>query len=158
MSLIKKYPIAFILAVIGIFMFFFKDKIMFSITSMLGKNFRVSSPFGERIHPVTKKKQDHNGIDLATPVGTPIYAEFDGIVSTSNKGHAGGNELYLSSAEQGLRLGYAHLRDFVVKAGMVKKGQLLAHTGNGGTGPHLHFTVTTLIDNKKVNPLNYFKA
>ena len=105
---------------------------------------RLSSGFGKRIHPVTKQKKMHRGLDFAINTGTKVYATADGVVEAalrSNKGY--GNFLRLQHSF-GFSSSYAHLKTFKVKTGeFVKKGQLIAISGNTGlsSGPHLHYEV-----------------
>jgi murein DD-endopeptidase MepM/ murein hydrolase activator NlpD len=107
-------------------------------------NFRVSSKFGYRVHPVTGAQGSfHNGTDFAAPTGTPIYAPADGTVSNVYTHDKGGKTVIIEH-DNGYRTGYAHLHTYSVKKGdKVKRGQKFAEVGNTGasTGPHLHFTV-----------------
>ena len=157
----KKTLIIVIILVIVSLVLYFKNKILgtYSIKDLLGKKFPVSSKFGDRIHPITKKATPHTGVDYATPKGTPIFAPFNGVVTSNIDAH-GGNQLFLTSATEGIRLGMAHLDSYKVKSGNVVKGQLLAFTGNtgGSTAPHLHLSVTDLQTNKKINPEEIFKV
>ncbi|MGA5541345.1 M23 family metallopeptidase [Mycobacterium sp. NPDC051198] len=91
----------------------------------------------------------HNGIDLAAPVGTAVYAAKDGTVTfegwgQNNRwmGEPAGICVLLNNGD--IHSGYAHLSRTVVNAGQhVSKGQLLGYTGATGvaSGPHLHFEV-----------------
>lgn len=92
----------------------------------------------------------HNGIDIAVPVGTPIYAAYDGIVKAvgNNDRNSWAKYQYgkyiLIEHSNNLATLYAHLSSWVVFNGQqVKKGQLIGYSGNTGysTGPHLHFGV-----------------
>jgi len=88
----------------------------------------------------------HDGIDIAMAVGTPLKAVMDGVVSYAGEGSGGRSRgLYITiEHENGYRTLYAHLSKFYVKKGdAVKKGQLVALSGNSGfsTGPHLHFSL-----------------
>ncbi len=102
----------------------------------------------------------HNGIDLGTPIGTPVKAALSGVVvETGNTDKYPGCYSYgkwvLIKHGNGLATLYAHLSDIVVKDGQqVKTGQVIAYSGNTGysTGPHLHFTVYAA-DAVKVVPL-----
>lgn len=106
----------------------------------------ISSKFGWRENPVLKRKEFHTGIDLRTPAGTPILAPADGVVKfiqyNQNSGY--GNVVSLSH-NYGFESYYAHLQNkTVVKEGQfVKKGDLIAYSGNSGmsTGPHLHYEI-----------------
>lgn len=120
---------------------------------------RVTSAFGERIHPVTGIITNHNGVDVAASVGTPIKAPLSGTVIQINKTTAGGNQLILKHTNS-YKTGYAHLSNYVsgLKEGdNVQQGDVVAYTGNTGqtTGAHLHFTLTNPMG-VKVDPLLYF--
>ncbi|MCW8347454.1 M23 family metallopeptidase [Vibrio sp. ZSDZ65] len=111
--------------------------------SPVGKQ-RMSSQFGKRIHPVTKKAKMHRGLDFAVNTGTKIYAPADGVVEVTRKSSKGsGNFLRLQHAF-GFSSSYSHLKSFKVKNGQfVHKGELIALSGNSGlsSGPHLHYEV-----------------
>ncbi len=115
---------------------------------------RISSKFGYRIHPVTKKKSFHAGIDLPAKHGTPIYAPASGVVVYADKKGAYGNFMLITHSF-GFKTAYGHLSRFAVKSGAyVSKGQKIAYVGNTGrsTGAHLHYEVrylTKWLDPKK---------
>ncbi len=104
---------------------------------------RVSSKFGRRKDPFTKKDTFHGGIDLAAEEGTPVYASADGIVSfAESKGGYG--SLIILKHTLGYETKYGHLSKIIVSPGAkVKKGQLIGKVGMTGraTGFHLHFEV-----------------
>ncbi len=107
---------------------------------------RIGSPFGYRIHPVTKRKSFHAGIDLPAKHGTPIYAPASGVVVYADKKGPYGNFLLLAHS-YGFKTAYGHLSRFAVKSGeYVSKGQKIAYVGSTGrsTGPHLHYEVRYL--------------
>ena len=113
---------------------------------------RISSKFGYRVHPVTKRKDFHAGLDLSASSGTPIYAPANGVVEYSSQKGAYGNFLLIAHA-YGFKTAYGHLSKFAVKSGQyVSKGQVVAYVGNTGrsTGPHLHYEIRYL--NKWVDP------
>ena len=118
---------------------------------------RLASGFGRRIDPFLKVKRMHYGLDFSIKIGTPIYATADGkavVVKTSFGGF--GKHIYLDHGN-GYRTVYAHLDKFNVKRGQkVKRGELIAYSGNSGrsTAPHLHYEVHK--GGKKVNPINFF--
>ncbi|MBR6081635.1 MAG: M23 family metallopeptidase [Salinivirgaceae bacterium] len=104
---------------------------------------RISSPFGERIHPVYGRKSFHKGVDLAAPNGTPIYATADGIVAFAGVCNGYGNFIKLNH-QNGYKTGYAHMSRMVVSSGAkVRKGDLIGYVGSTGTstGNHLHYEV-----------------
>lgn len=117
----------------------------------------LSSGFGLRFHPIHKVRKLHTGIDFGARAGTPIYATGGGKVakvSTSFYGY--GKQIEIDHGF-GLKTKYAHLSEFKVKLGQrVKRGELIALSGNTGTssGPHLHYEVHK--NRKKVNPIHYF--
>lgn len=107
----------------------------------------------------------HTGIDLAVPLGTPVFAAADGLVvqagamTNQNGDLVGyGNFVILQHAD-GLQTLYAHLMAWTVKPGdSVKRGQLVGMVGSTGnsTGPHTHFEVR--VDNTPVDPVQFFPA
>ncbi len=104
---------------------------------------RISSGFGERIHPQTGKKQFHTGLDLSAASGTPVHATADGIVSVADRTNGSGNVLVIEHGH-GFRTVYAHNSRLDVKVGQtVERGQIIASTGSTGnsTGPHVHYEV-----------------
>lgn len=114
---------------------------------------RLTSRYGSRTHPITKKKSFHYGLDLAPRVagtrGVPIYAVRDGVVTARFFDRAGGNMLRLKHDNENISTGYHHL-DLVKNKGMlvkvgerVKEGQRIGTMGTTGssTGIHLHFEV-----------------
>lgn len=122
---------------------------------------RITSPFGDRIHPVTKAKSFHNGVDVAMPDGTEIISPDSGVCVLCNNHPTGGLQLAIKHDGElnGYRTGYAHLSQQLIKVGdRVTKGQVIAHSGNTGrsTGSHLHFTLTSPVGNK-IDPITVFQ-
>ncbi|SDW30651.1 DUF5930 domain-containing protein [Paracoccus sanguinis] len=114
--------------------------------------FRFTSPFGKRWG------RAHEGIDLAGPVGTPIYATGDGVVIFAGWQRGYGNVIKIKHAI-GTETRYGHLSKIRVKAGQqVSRNSLIGDMGNTGrsTGPHLHYEVR--VDGKAVNPMSFIKA
>jgi len=109
----------------------------------------VSSKFGWRISPTTKKKQFHTGIDINMPLHTDIHTTMSGKVidvkytTKSTYGHGYGNYIVIRNS-LGFETLYAHLSRISVKRGQqVKKGQLVGTVGITGnaTGPNLHYEI-----------------
>ena len=118
--------------------------------------YTITSPFGMRVHPVYKYQLMHNGIDLACPTGTPIYATRAGTVTIA--AYQAGVAGYYVSLDHGDGFGsiYMHMTNYVVSAGQkVTAGQLIGYVGSTGvsTGPHLHFGVSYA--GSYVNPMAY---
>ena len=113
---------------------------------------RISSKFGYRTHPVTKKKSFHPALDLPAKTGTPVYAPASGVVVYAKRKGAYGNFLLIAHSF-GFKTAYGHLSKFAVKSGAyVSKGDLIAYVGNTGrsTGAHLHYEIRYL--DKWVDP------
>lgn len=121
--------------------------------------YRISDVFGYRIHPILNKEHLHVGIDFSAEIGTPIYATADGVVEFAHKGFNGGyGHMVKIDHSFGFKTYYAHLEDLLVKRGdFVKKGQMIAHSGNSGksTGPHLHYEIRFL--GAYINPDSFLK-
>jgi murein DD-endopeptidase MepM/ murein hydrolase activator NlpD len=107
-------------------------------------NGRFSSAFGMRRHPILGYTRMHKGIDIAAPYGSPVYAAADGTVQVAGRSSGYGNLIRLNHGN-GFGTGYGHLSRIIVRPGEhVRRGQLIAASGNSGlsTGPHLHFETT----------------
>lgn len=115
----------------------------------------MTSDFGMRIHPVLGGRRAHKGIDLAAPIGTPVYATADGIVSRADRFSSYGLFVSIEHGAQ-LQTRYAHLSRIAVEAGEhVRKGEIIGYVGTTGrsTGPHLHYEVR--VAGEAVNPMPY---
>lgn len=125
---------------------------------------KITSPYGYRINPVTKKKQFHNGLDLISKVKNKnLYAIDDGYVQKrvtgQNKSKTGyGNYIWVRYPRYNLSLLHAHCASIKKKKGdKVKKGDIIAIMGSTGrsTGVHLHLGMTKIGSDKWLNPKNY---
>lgn len=117
----------------------------------------ITSPFGKREHPKYGYEEFHTGIDISVPLGTEIKATADGIVVFSGYNGGNGNVVMLKHG-YGYTTIYAHNKQNFVKTGQrVKRGDVIAISGNTGstTGAHLHYEIWQ--NNKPVNPLSYLK-
>jgi murein DD-endopeptidase MepM/ murein hydrolase activator NlpD len=122
------------------------------------KGSALTSSFGVRSDPFRGRAAMHAGIDLAGPIGTPIYATADAIVGRSEWAGGYGNLIELNHG-RGIQTRYGHLTRSAVRAGeRVKRGQLIGYMGSTGrsTGSHLHYEVR--IDGKAVNPIPFMEA
>ncbi|CAM4501718.1 murein hydrolase activator EnvC family protein [Paenibacillus typhae] len=120
-------------------------------------NARISSDFGSRVHPITGKVKNHNGVDMAATEGTDIRAAEDGVVIVAEWWGGYGNTVVIDHGNNLWTL-YPHIRNNgikVEKGQIVKRGQKIAEVGSTGnsTGPHLHFEVRK--NGKAVNPMPY---
>ena len=108
-----------------------------------------------REHPILHLSRPHEGIDVATPMGTPIEAPASGVVAFSGRETGYGNVIIIDHGF-GIRTKYAHCSKLIVGTGArVTRGQQIALVGNTGlsTGPHLHYEV--LVNGAPVDPLRY---
>ena len=115
----------------------------------------ITSPFGNRVSPTTGASTYHQGVDLDTGTGDPVYATRAGVVTFSGWGNAAGNYIKIDH-QDGFSSIYMHLSASYVKAGqIVSAGQTIGATGATGitTGDHLHFGIA--YNGVWVNPCNY---
>lgn len=120
-------------------------------------SYTLTSPFGMRTHPITGEYKMHNGIDMAAPEGTPIYAAKGGQVSIAAYSASAGNYVQINHGD-GYRSVYMHMTGYTVKPGQyVAQGQLIGYVGNTGAskGNHLHFGIS--LNGSYVNPVGYIR-
>lgn len=120
-------------------------------------SYTLTSPFGMRTHPITGEYKMHNGIDMAAPEGTPIYAAKGGQVSIATYSASAGNYVQINHGD-GYRSVYMHMTGYTVKPGQyVAQGQLIGYVGNTGAskGNHLHFGIS--LNGSYVNPVGYIR-
>ena len=123
------------------------------------KTAAFTSGYGVRSDPFQGRATMHAGIDLSGPVGTPIYATADGIVSTAGYNSGGYGKLVKIDHGRGIETRYGHLSAIGVHEGQrVTRGQLIGRMGSTGrsTGSHLHYEVR--IDGRAVNPVPFMKS
>lgn len=116
---------------------------------------RISSEFGWRLHPTLKVNKYHNGVDLAAPYATPIYAAYKGTVAGAGYNSSMGNYVMIDHGG-GLFTIYMHASKLLVSTGQtVTAGQNIALVGSTGrsTGNHLHFGVR--LNGSYVDPMSY---
>ena len=113
------------------------------LNEIINEPIRITSPYGKRVHPITGKDSFHNGVDIAVPIGTQVYAPFDGVIIACVENKVGGRQLVIEDKDRKYRITFSHLLDFVYNSGAFNKGELLCHSGNSGasTGAHLHVTI-----------------
>jgi len=124
----------------------------------------LSSAYGWRIHPITRKPQFHTGIDIPAPLGTAVLSPVAGRVVRIDRDCGdptrcpNGNAVFVQDAE-GFLWALLHLHRTRVAVGQtVGVGETLAWVGTTGrtTGPHLHLQVTR--DGKTQDPLTLVRA
>ncbi|BCU66186.1 hypothetical protein F941_00146 [Acinetobacter bouvetii DSM 14964 = CIP 107468] len=114
---------------------------------------RVSSDFGGRT--MGGRAENHSGLDMSAPSGTPIYATGPGIVTKSGWGTGYGQYVEINHGN-GYLTRYAHASRLIARVGdRVEAGEQIANVGCTGrcTGPHLHYEVVK--DGQRKNPSTY---
>lgn len=114
----------------------------------------LTSGFGLRTHPLLGFVREHSGVDLAAPMGTPIAATSDGVVTQAS--WAGGYGLLVGISDgAGTQTRFGHMSRLNVREGQtVRKGDLIGYVGSTGlsTGPHVHYEVRR--NGRAINPLD----
>lgn len=116
---------------------------------------RLSSHFGERIHPILRFARFHSGVDFSARTGTPVVAAADGVVSAAGWAGGYGRQVRLTHAG-GVATSYAHLSSIAVNPGEpVRRGEIVGSVGSSGlsTGAHLHFEVRR--NGRPLDPLGF---
>ena len=119
--------------------------------------YRISSPYGMRLHPVYHVMRMHDGIDLPAPEGTSIVAAAAGKVVAASYSGGVGNHVVIDHGGR-ITSNYYHASKILVHVGQnVSKGETIALVGTTGTstGNHLHFEVRRNSDS--INPMTYLK-
>ena len=119
----------------------------------------ITSKFGYRIHPTLNRREFHRGSDMKAKKGTAVYATADGIVEYAGLHKKSGfGKLVILQHAFGFRSYFGHLNKIVIKSTrFVKKGDLIAYSGNTGlsSGPHLHYEIRFI--HNAVNPYYFIK-
>ena len=135
----------------------------FELKKVLGTLFkypvlgRLTSRYGWRIHPISKKRHFHNGIDIARSSGSTIVASLDGRVLKIGFNHIYGKYVIVRH-DNGFQTFYGHLNKVTVEKGAyVSQGKKIGEMGSTGysTGSHLHFSIYK--NGETVDPLEYLK-
>jgi murein DD-endopeptidase MepM/ murein hydrolase activator NlpD len=119
----------------------------------------ITSKFGFRQHPKLHKRAFHRGLDMRAHMKTPAYATADAFVEWAGyHSKSGFGNLIILQHSYGFRTYFGHLNKIVVKSGQfVKKGELIAYTGNSGlsSGPHLHYEIR--FKRRVIDPYGFVK-
>lgn len=134
-------------------------------TAYVGGDFRwptkatyITSYYGTRKDPITKKTSMHTGIDIGAGMGSNIYAANSGTVIVAGWSSKGYGNYVVIDHGGGKSTLYAHMSKIkTTKGAKVAQGDVIGLVGSTGwsTGPHLHFEI--LINGNHTNPMNYFK-
>jgi len=115
----------------------------------------ITSPFGDRIHPVLKTKKFHNGTDIGIPTGTPLLSAHRGVIARASRDSVSGNYVKIDHGF-GIETTYCHMSEIQVEeADAVEQAQVIGLSGATGrvTGPHLHYILR--LEAKPVDPQAY---
>jgi murein DD-endopeptidase MepM/ murein hydrolase activator NlpD len=118
---------------------------------------QMASGYGYRIDPIYGTAKHHDGMDFASPIGTPVYATADGTVSDAGRSNSGYGNLIEISHGYNFETRYAHLSKILVRKGQkVTRGELIGLVGSTGksTGAHLHYEVR--YKGAPQNPVNFY--
>ena len=118
---------------------------------------RIASGFGTRIDPVYKVPKFHAGLDFTAPIGTPIYATADGIVTDAGFNEGGYGNRVIINHGFGYETLYGHMYRIKARTGQkIKRGEVIGYVGSTGksTGPHCHYEVHR--NGTPVDPVYYF--
>lgn len=132
-----------------------QKSLLMSIPSIAPVNGWITSGFGIRISPFTGQRSSHRGIDMASPVGTPIFSPAEGVVIFMGSKAGFGNFIMIAHG-YGVVTRYGHNAENLVQIGQkVKRGDQIATVGMSGrtTGPHLHYEV--LLNGRHVDPKKF---
>lgn len=115
----------------------------------------MSSPYGERVDPISGKKAWHKGVDFAGKAGSDVVAVASGLTTFAGKRYGYGLMVEITHSD-GYITRYGHHQEVSVQVGdVVKRGQVIALMGSSGrsTGPHVHFEVFK--NGRRVDPAKY---
>jgi beta-lactamase regulating signal transducer with metallopeptidase domain len=135
------------------------DESVSFVNPLDGETYRLTSSYGERLHPIKKEKLFHRAVDLAAKEGTPVHAAAAGTITkvVSDAGEGGAMGKYIEvQHDNGFMTRYTQLFQVSVKVGeSVSQNEVIGQVGSSGlsTGPHLHFEIWK--NGEHVNPADY---
>lgn len=121
------------------------------------ESMRMTSQFGYRTDPFQGRRKNHKGLDIAGPIGTPIYATADGVIGRAQWVSGYGKYVEIEHGNA-IQTRYGHLSAMNVYSGQrVRKGDVIGFMGSTGrsTGSHLHYEVR--IAGEPVNPTSFLE-
>ncbi len=132
-----------------------KESLLASTPTLMPTNGWITSYYGPRISPTSKRLRMHEGLDIGARTGTAIVATADGKVAYAGSKPGFGKFVQIDHG-YGIESFYAHARKLTVKKGeVIKRGTQVATIGNTGssTGPHLHYEIR--VNGTPVDPMFY---
>ena len=127
-----------------------------AIYPVILKNCKLSSRFGYRVDPFTKKRKLHEGHDFSSKIGEDVICTANGTVKSSKKNGSFGNFVEIDHGN-GYTTVFGHLSKRLVRKGeKVERGQIIAKIGNTGksTAPHLHYEIKH--NKKRLDPSDFY--
>jgi hypothetical protein len=109
------------------------------------------------INPFHRTMREHHGVDYLIPEGTAVFATADGTVKSLSEKNSSHGKAITIDHENGYETSYSHLLDIRVRKGQkIKRGDIIALSGNSGLSfvPHLHYEVR--YRDTRVDPVHYF--
>lgn len=109
------------------------------------------------INPFHRAMREHHGVDYLVPEGTAVFATADGVVKTLSEKNSTHGKAVVIDHGNGYETSYSHLLDIRVRKGdRVRRGDIIALSGNTGLSfaPHLHYEV--IYNDMRVDPVHYF--
>lgn len=131
------------------------DGTIAALVRKTGKMYYLSSGFGKRLNPYTKKEEFHPGIDILAKKGAPVLSAAAGTVTASEFNEQDGNRIVIDHGN-GYASAYHHLDSRAANKGdSVTQGQLIGKVGSSGvsSGPHLHFEIR--LNGEPCNPFDF---
>jgi murein DD-endopeptidase MepM/ murein hydrolase activator NlpD len=132
-----------------------KESFLHSTPTLMPANGHLTSNYGPRMSPYAGRIKMHEGLDIGAPIGTPIVAPADGIITFSGAKPGFGNFVQIDHG-YGVETIFGHASSLSVKKGQkISRGDKIATVGNTGysTGPHVHYEVR--VNGTPVDPLYY---
>ena len=117
---------------------------------------RISSGFGMRRHPITRRRAAHKGVDYVAPIGTPVQAAGAGVVRRAGRNGGHGNYVELQHGSR-YRTSYSHLSRIAqgIRPGApVQQGQVIGFVGSTGMSTGAHLDYRFIKDGRYVDPLS----
>lgn len=117
---------------------------------------RISSGFGMRRHPITRRRAAHNGVDYVAPIGTPVQASGAGVVRRAGRYGGHGNFVELQHGKH-YRTSYSHLSRIAAgirRGAPVQQGQVIGYVGSTGMSTGAHLDYRFMKDGRYVDPLS----
>ena len=133
---------------------------LLQMPAILPADAKITSGFGMRFHPILRVRRMHAGIDMLAPIGTPVHATGDGVISKAGENSGLGKYIEVQHPATGYITVYGHLSSIPkeIRVGKkVQRGEMIGLSGNTGlsSAPHIHYEVRDK-NRKPINPVYFF--